>query len=521
MKFAALLLVVFVTGVFTQTNPPHTPPPFPPHQEYELSFAVPGFDIIFSNDTSFLDQVDYFRGGLYVSGNGVIFQVNENPTHFNISEWPYFNPRHQFLDFKTFTDARGSWAIGSVPNRHDIPHHGPPSFDFPGMNYPLAIAGVTFGSNRNVSISESPPGFYMMGAVTVEPETQPLPTAYFAGWHQHNNASAGVNFTVIRVTVNTHNAITEPPIYPIFTYDHNGIDRVYLHGEDFIAYNSIFKPEIHRDKTHIIIVDPATNSVFRVSTPPSPQPLGYNEGTDRLRVNEHFPLQVSSSTYDANAQHLYLGLAAFGVFPGRILQIDVSTSPMKILKSYSLTTLESNPKSLSLDAYGPNAVPHRLYVGLYGGHSILRINLETWTTDGFVTLPFFLHDVYDIVASPSTNYVYFVTNEQNSKVGRVSINNFCPSICDVFFGYCHNGQCACGPKNFQLADDGRRCTPVATITPGEEKLIKEEHNGEVALGILFALTFILAAVGWYLVYKARGGRGAYSMLESAGLLQNK
>jgi len=524
---ALVLLVAFIAVVVAQ-------------HDYIDAYPLPGVDLISSNDTSFLDQIDWHRG-LYVAGEGFIFQVNENPI-FNITYHPVFRNRHSFLDFKVFSDRsaeQNQWAVGSTNNGGFPPRNSTNEWEFPGLNYPFVLTGGPL--DNSIEIVESPPGYYMMSAVTVDNSTTEQVVAYWVGWHQHPNASEGVNFTMIRTIVNTKNALAKPPVFPVFQYNHTGGDRVYLHGEDYTAYSRDFKPWLfHSEKHyHIIVVDPVTNSIYKVFTPLNTnESLAYNETTGRFRL-WGFAGAITGATYDANNAHIYIGLSAWGTYPGRIIVIDMIN--MVAIKNYTLGLFESNPKSLSLDAYGPGAVPTHLYVGLYGSWTILKISLATWNIT-ITTLPAWISNVYGV--SFGNNYVYFITNEQHAKVGRVAVQNFCSTPCDGLFGYCNNSKCLCWAEYMQVAPDGRRCelkiaptpgpTPLPTIFPTippthfptqsptekptpapltpEDKALEKDRSGEIALGILFAICFILAAAGWYLLWKARGGRGVYESL---------
>jgi len=179
--------------------------------------------------------------------------------------------------------------------------------------------------------------------------------------------------------------------------------------------------------------------------------------------------------------------------------IDVAT--WKIVTVFTLAEWESNPNTLSLDyqSYG------HLYVGLNGGHAILKIDITTWKVVGYASLPPFLRAVSSIVST--AEHVYFVTYEQHAKIARVSVDNFCPHTCDGFVGYCHKGACAC-PHGYKLAGDGRRCEEALASGHSSDK----SHGGEVALGILFAFAVIIAAAGWFLWYKGRSGRDGYQGL---------
>lgn len=70
----------------------------------------------------------------------------------------------------------------------------------------------------------------------------------------------------------------------------------------------------------------------------------------------------------------------------------------------------------------------------------------------------------------------------------------------------------------QLASNGYRCelTPPPAPTP-DKKGHDAGHGGEVALGLLFAISFVAAAAGWFLIWRWKKS----GSLESVGLLQNR
>lgn len=78
-------------------------------------------------------------------------------------------------------------------------------------------------------------------------------------------------------------------------------------------------------------------------------------------------------------------------------------------------------------------------------------------------------------------------------------------LCD-FVRYCQAGECKC-PTHMRLATDKRRCEHLLGGVHVED--VDKSHGGEVALGILFALALVAAAVGWFFVYQLRS-KGKYS-----------
>jgi len=333
-----------------------------------------------------------------------------------------------------------------------------------------------------------------MGAVTVDYQPNQPIYAFFAGWHQHLNASDGVNFTVIRTTVQPANVGT-PNRAIVYNYTEG--DAVALHGDVFVSFDRTFKPWVFHSPTfnHIVIVDPSTNHVFRVLSIPN-QPLVYNRTQHRIRINGGL---ITGATYDARTHVVYVGTQGWGAEPGNITVIDVASLTIKTV--LTLGRMESNPSELSLDyqSYG------HLYVGLNGGQSILKVDITTWKVVAYATVPTFLRNIGGLVSLP--NHVYFVTYEQHAKIVRIANANFCPHPCDGFVGYCNKGACACN-RGYKLHSNGWRCEENASSS----KSGSDHHGGEVALGILFAFAVVIAAAGWFLVYRSRSGRAGYAGL---------
>lgn len=67
------------------------------------------------------------------------------------------------------------------------------------------------------------------------------------------------------------------------------------------------------------------------------------------------------------------------------------------------------------------------------------------------------------------------------------------------FSYCANSECKC-INGTTLNKDGTKCD---TTTQNSQNYSNHSHAGEVALGLLFAVTFITAVIGWFLLWRTR------------------
>jgi len=185
---------------------------------------------------------------------------------------------------------------------------------------------------------------------------------------------------------------------------------------------------------------------------------------------------------------LILGIATPGIGTGAIA--FVHTFNLTTRGVINLPGNYSDPKALVVDEFNGT-----LYVAMNGGGAILKIDIHTMTIVGYQNTPFYLARAWAGVAT--FEHVYFVTNEQHTKVFRVSKHDFCTKQCPEF-GYCERGSCVCAP-GFEMRSG--TCQWQAMIV--EKHVAQKEKTGEAVLGTFFALTFVAGAVGWFLVWKAK------------------
>jgi len=436
-----------------------------------------GFETIFTNDTSFIDEIDSHGANIYVASEGEIREVQESP--FQINYRPrYFLQAHRFIDFRAFDDTANppnTWIFGPTTAR-DV--YG----DF-WVNHPVQLA--TVASNDTEVIPS-----FLFGAVTVR-AIQTTTVAYLAGWE----VSSGVaNFAVVSATLNPSVVSQQTGTFATV------VGTAVLYNGSYSDFSRTYKPRIFRSHTqpYIIVVDPVSRAVYKVTTDDTNYSLTF--GTSSV-----FPIpgHVAGSVFDSDSGRLFVGTHARGTLPASIIVINTDTLTLNM--TINLRNGESYPKAIDIRG-------NTLYVGINGGHSIAQIDVSVVNgTIKYSTLPWYLREIYSLTATRD-GYIYFATYEQRAKVARVRLNDFCPSVCDTNFGYCQApdltsvGQCQCIP-GYVLNVDGFHCDQNATVIEDitQNSLYKRAHAGNVALGLLFAAAFIAAAAGWFLLWRHKKG----------------
>jgi len=241
--------------------------------------------------------------------------------------------------------------------------------------------------------------------------------------------------------------------------------------------------------TYTYVIEPYYAGVFLVKGSFDPTaPLQVVQTSQIFSRGLFGDFQVASATIYYAKELLVVGLAMPGKSAGWLATVHLSN-----ISIHNFTALPANfsdPRALAIDETTGN-----LYIGFNGGPGIIRFNLNTYEQTGYQPLPFYLHRVWAGLAAPE--HVYFVTNEQHSKIFRVYKDDFCTAHCPEF-GYCHRGKCVC-PEETDMQFGKCQWKGITKE--------KREHAGEVALGILFAFAFVGAASGWFMWFKTR--RHAY------------
>jgi len=279
-------------------------------------------------------------------------------------------------------------------------------------------------------------------------------------------------------------------------------DAVIYPNAQLVTYNADFKPMLLHarnvtttapvNSTWLVVIDPYSNFATLI--------MGNYDPTVPLTVTGYSYVPVFGNYQFGNIvsavvwqQFLFVGVAVDGQGTGW-LDVLYLANLTRRANSIMLPTNYSDPRALVLDYFDPNGT---IYVGMNGGASVMRFSIPTLSFTGFQSLPYYLHRTWRGVATPG--HVYFVTNEQHSKVYRMSKEDFCPQEC-MQFGYCYHGRCVCGPN---LVQKGNTCQWKEVVV--EKNIASKEKGGEIALGIFFAISTIAAIAGWYMVWKNRRG----------------
>eukprot|EP00026_Physarum_polycephalum_P007281 Phypoly_transcript_07339.p1 GENE.Phypoly_transcript_07339~~Phypoly_transcript_07339.p1 ORF type:complete len:472 (+),score=70.46 Phypoly_transcript_07339:109-1416(+) len=306
-----------------------------------------------------------------------------------------------------------------------------------------------------------------------------------------------VNFTLTKTHYNPTPNQFDPRNQNFWYYP---TDVWSIYSNHFTAFSNIFKPWIHYlpyygplNHTYVVVVDPNTRTVYGIDTDNpnsviSEFPFLGNQGFANM--------ELVSTTFDGRSQTLIVGLAASGFAPGKISVFNFATTPSYVIPTPTNFTLQqnySNPKALASDS-------QYLYIGFNGYTEVIQISLTNFSTVGYQRLPEYLHRAWDAV--DRHDHVYFVTYEQNAKVFRVAKQDFCPASCP-YNGYCTAGKCVCS-MGFVMNHEKNACLLQAArevITIQHHYVTA--HDGEVTLGIFFALSFIAAAAGWFMWWRGR------------------
>jgi len=149
----------------------------------------------------------------------------------------------------------------------------------------------------------------------------------------------------------------------------------------------------------------------------------------------------------------------------------------------------SNPQCMVSDVRGSV-----LYVGLKGGPSLLKINTTTFRIIGYATLPASFYSIQGRCFQTNDHYMYLHTYQQRGGLIRVSADNFCPTECPQH-GFCNASICVC--------NDGYVMKNSLCALTSPSNIVEVDVGAAIALGILFALSFVLAAAGWGYVWILR------------------
>jgi len=480
-----------------------------------IHFFLSFFDIskVILDDISWANELSFQSFGppnttnitFFVYGDSRVRTVYPGP-NFYVGQTPNENWHLPFIDFHTFQNGSDIWGIGPVN-----PIFARDRGAYSGFQFEIAVVTTKVNqyNPRGRIFVEQPLGFegtfYGVHVVSFDIWNT---IGYFVGFFPPNSSAPGVlNFGVRRAHFNTtlfdgnqpyntsndawyfDSAIDDCVVYPnaqLVTYN-NDFRPMLLH-----ARNITTNPPAPVNSTYIVVVDPYTNYVTLLRANYDPKVPVTRTGFQYLPVFQNFQVGhvVSAVVWD---QLLFVGVAVDGIGTGWIDVLYLANLTRKANSIY-LPANYSDPRALVLDFFHPTPT---IYIGMNGGRSILKFDIMSLKIVGYQTLPEYLHRTWR--GQPTHEHLYFITNEQHSKVYRVSKRDFCPNEC-MAFGYCSKGQCVCGPN---LVMKGNSCQWKEVVH--EKEVAKKDQGGEIALGIFFALATVAAGAGWYLVWKNRRG----------------
>jgi hypothetical protein len=261
-------------------------------------------------------------------------------------------------------------------------------------------------------------------------------------------------------------------------------DVVILYHNDFHPYHATTKPQLIHDYNtdRIYVVDTNQVTIFSVTAP--------RDGVAPMvkGVSVAFPPRygrIAGSTWHYYNDIIYVGFAGKGRSNSTLVSVDLTS--MSILREFNFPIPYSNPRAIA----GRNST---LFIGFEGGPSIIKFDVNTWQIVGIQRLPEYLHQVYS-AWDAGFDHIYFSTYEQHSKVFRLDKLDFCGKECP-YNGYCDKQICKCN-TGYQMTSDGNKCE----IPPEIIKERFEDSAAAIALGILFAIAFVAAIIGWVLFYR--------------------
>jgi len=225
--------------------------------------------------------------------------------------------------------------------------------------------------------------------------------------------------------------------------------------------------------------------VYNIQIGPGNTPMFQLPSVPFSRMN----MTITSSYFHHSANILYIGYSGLGTASGKLVAINMTI--MQVQHIVTFDRFLSNPRAITYDEKTDS-----IYVGFNGNDIVIKLN-NILVIQAYQRLPPTINKIE--AARVGVDHVYFITNEQHSKVLRVNKTDFCSTLCP-YNGYCSAGKCRCY-ESYTLNKEGTICdlnirTNTNTIT---------DKGAAVALGVLFALTLIIGTLGWILFWRAKKG----------------
>jgi len=485
---------ILVVGLLVCFNAVLAQQAFPIH-----SVFIDGFETVWVPDQSFVTEIHLQsfppnNWTFFIFGSSTVRTIYPEEHGFAVGTTPNEAWHLPFVDLHVIQNGTDLWGFGPVD--------ASPGFFFNTWGYALDVAFLTTKQgnfDRFVPIGY-PGTFYAVRPLFFGDDI----LGYFAGFFPNLTDPFQLHFGVVRARFNLTADTTNDP------YAHWHVNNVTDVGiinarSSFTTFSAFFKPIIYHawnitgasnpNITYTTVIDPGSLYIRNV--------LGNIDPTVPLTLDsaEWYPIRdglnrsstISSATYYYPYHNIILGIGTPGMGTGAI--VFIHTFNLTNRGVLHLPANFSDPKALVIDEEAGV-----LYVGMNGGFAILKVWIHNMTLAGYANVPPYLARMWAGRVTPE--HVYFVTNEQHTKVFRLNKLDFCAAPCSEF-GYCHRGNCECNP-GFQLVGD-RHCEWQQIIKDREVE--KKEKTGEAVLGVFFALALIAAGVGWFFVWKAK--RGGY------------
>jgi len=276
-----------------------------------------------------------------------------------------------------------------------------------------------------------------------------------------------------------------------------------LNNSCFDIWTDINKPQIYIDqninnKKYLIVVIPGRcDSIYKIDIN-FPHLI---EGIVQV-VNPAPTLnkEITSSTYSNITKILYYAYKGYN-------SLDLSIKCIDVALGIPLTCDRKFNANETIPVMTFNPAKNELYMATMDFDKIYRMNGDPSSglaVTGIATLPVPLRAVSAI--NIHDDFLYLATWEPNAQFGRISlVTGFCPAFCGPN-GFCSNPQdanpCACAPGFSQ--DPNKNyfdCAPTHEVDIYKNEIL--ERSLATTLGVLFAISLIIAVVGWVFWWRKR------------------